>query len=111
MRRIATHKLIGPHTAEILSHQVIELDDEGVVCGLFSFEKEISHTEWLPGLIILSAYPVSRNSGESFLCWKERIELEYSSETSSSVLRAYWVTPFNVSAMEFLPDSRIVPLK
>lgn len=108
MKRFATHRVYSLLTAEIKSSQVLELDEDGGVSKLYPFREEICATEWLPGLVILSPVPVQRVNTECFSDFRRRMQ---EAVFTHAVLRAYWVHPFNVSAMEFVKDSRILPLK
>lgn len=108
MKRLATHRVYSLLTAEIKSSQVLELGEDGRVSKLYPFTEEISATEWLPGLVVLSPCPISKNAGESFSEFKTRIS---EIPVCEAALRAYWIYPFNVSLMEFVGNSRITLLK
>lgn len=108
MKRFATHRVYSLLTAEVKCSQILELDENGAVSKLYPFMEEVCGTEWLPGLIVLSPFPIHRKTGECFADFKKRMQ-DYT--LASSPLRAYWVHPFNVSAMEFLENSCIISLK
>lgn len=108
MKRFATHRVYSLLTAEIKSSQVLELGEDGRVSKLYPFTGEISATEWLPGLVVLSPCSISKNAGESFSEFKTRIS---EIPVCEAALRAYWIYPFNVSLMEFVGNSRITLLK
>lgn len=108
MKRFATHRVYSLLTSEVKCSQVVELDEEGIVSKLYPLKEEICATEWLPGLVVLSSVPVQRKPAECFSDFKKRMQGDASAH---AVLRAYWVHPFNVSAMEFLKNSSIIPLK
>lgn len=108
MKRFATHRVYSLLTAELKSSQVLELDEEGGVSELYPLTEEICATEWLPGLVLLSPFPVAACPGECFADFIKRME---GNLFPHSAVRAYWIHPFNVSAMEFVENSRIVLLK
>ena len=110
MRRVATHRIGNVMTGEWLSVSVIELDEEGYVGGMYPLWGEISRTEWLPGVILLSPFPIERTPDESFGDFMRRLERQAASYNELSPCRAYWLTPFNLSAMDFTPRSRVVLL-
>ncbi len=123
MKRFASHRLYISHLNLLLKNHVVEIDDiTGAVTRYFPFTEEISFTEWLNGLIVLSCdVPV--------ISFKK--ELNISSETtvisvdegknirsvlSSAynktplILKAYYITSFNVFEISFAEDSRVLPL-
>ena len=73
MKRFATHRVYSLLTAEIKSSQVLELEEDGRVSKLYPFTEEISATEWLPGLVVLSPCPIWKNPEENFSEFKMRI--------------------------------------
>lgn len=107
MKRFATHRVYNLLTGEISCFQVIELDEYGTVSKLYPFSEEIRSTEWLPGLIVLSPCPVERLQGEYFSQFKERMVNNFPPD---STCRAYWLTSFNVTDMEFTEGSHFCPL-
>lgn len=108
MKRFATHRVYSLLTAEIKSSQVLELEEDGRVSKLYPFTEEISATEWLPGLVVLSPCPIWKNPEENFSEFKMRIS---KIPVCEAALRAYWIYPFNVALMEFARNSRITLLK
>ena len=54
MRRVATHRVYQVNTGDWLSFPVLELDEAGNVVRIYPLAEEISHTEWLPGMIFVS---------------------------------------------------------
>lgn len=123
MKRFASHRLYISHLNLLLKNHVVEIDDiTGAVTRYFPFTEEISFTEWLNGLIVLSC-------DVSVISFKK--ELNISSETtvisvdegknirsvlSSAynktplILKAYYITSFNVFENSFAEDSRVLPL-
>lgn len=113
MKRIATHRVYDLSMDKMLSNQVVEMDDAGIVCRYFPLGTEIQGTEWLPGAVIVSRFPLLRKDEESFEVFLDRIRYQEKKKeegTSCNMLRAYWVHPFNVLQMEFFPHSRIFSL-
>ena len=109
MRRVATHRAYDLMTSQWVFSPVIELDEDGSVCRIYPLTEEISHTEWLPGVILLSPCSVSKRVGEGFSMFIERITSVVSVHTDTPK-HAYWIYPFNLSAFDFTGSSRIVAL-
>ena len=61
MRRVATHRVYQVNTGDWLSFPVLELDEAGNVVRIYPLAEEISHTEWLPGMIFVSPFFIERN--------------------------------------------------
>lgn len=110
MKRVATHRTGNVITGEWLSVSVIELDDGGYVSRVYPLQEEISRTEWLPGVILLSPFPVERIPDEPFGDFIRRLKRQAASYDELSPCRAYWLASFNLSAMDFTPHTRIVLL-
>lgn len=53
MKRFASHYLYVPGRG-FLKQQVVELNEEGFVTGLFPLQQELESVSWLPGVIVLS---------------------------------------------------------
>ena len=112
MRKIATHRVYDAESGKISSQQVVELDEQGYVLKMYSFSEEIRYTEWLGDLIILSPLELPKIlPDESFSHFKERIASLVQSEGKESPKKAYWMTPFNVSEMEFTSDTHVIVFK
>lgn len=109
MRRVATHRVYDLMTSQWMSFPVIELGEDGRVCRVYPLTGEISHTEWLPGVILLSPCPVSRRADEAFSVFIERIT-GVASRYTDIPKRAYWISSFNLSAFDFTGSSRVVAL-
>lgn len=110
MRRVATHRIGDVITGEWLPVSVIELDERGYVSRMYPLQGEISHTEWLPGMILLSPFPVERTPDEPFADFMRRLKRQAASCDGHSLCRAYWLASFSLSAMDFTPRSRVVLL-
>lgn len=109
MRRVATHRAYDLMTSQWMSFPVIELGEDGKVCRIYPLTGEISHTEWLPGVILLSPCPVSRCADEVFSVFIERTTGVASGYTDTSK-RAYWISSFNLSAFDFTASSKVMAL-
>lgn len=108
MKRFATHRVYSLLTLPSSSSSKTWEDFISAVSKLYPFTEEISATEWIPGLVVLSPCPIWKNPEENFSEFKMRISKIPVCETT---LRAYWIYPFNVSLMEFAGNSRITLLK
>lgn len=116
MRRFASHRVCFLHTGEILKKQVVEIDEiSGVVLSVYPFVEEISFTEWLGGIILLSDVAPERCGSESFETFTGRFVQKHHTEDGNMkdnlCLKAYFITEFNLQQMEFMPQSRIISLK
>lgn len=112
MRKIATHRIYDTESGQISSQQVVEVDEQGHVVQMYSFSEETRHTEWLGDIIIISPLELPQIlPDESFSHFKERIASLIQSGGKERPKRAYWVTPFNVSEMEFTPDTHVIACK
>lgn len=109
MRAVATHRVYDAEKREILAKQVVELDERGYVTRVYPLTEEVRHTEWLGDLIVL--YPQQLPEIlplERFSQYKERITSQLDTPRKGERKKAYLLTPFNVSEMEFTPDTHIV---
>ena len=52
MKRFASHYLLRPDIG-FIKQQVVEVDSEGIVGGIFPLTEEIESVEWMPGVIAL----------------------------------------------------------
>lgn len=123
-RRIATHRVCrlcpaktGKGVVRWMESCVLQWEHPGDSVHISPFCRETEATEWLPGLVILSPFPIERQADESIEHLIERcLACGKASMSETSPLffppaeYVYWVTPFNVSAMQFLPDSRLLCL-
>ena len=66
MRRIAAHRIYLLPQAEWRSASVIELNEAGEVIRVSPLTEEGAHIEWLSGEIIVSPFPLVRESQEDF---------------------------------------------
>lgn len=123
MKRFASHRLYIPHLDLWLRNHVVEIDDiTASVIRYYPFTEEISFTEWLNGLIVLSCdlpeisleNKLNVSSEATVLCVDERknIRSVLSSvyDKTPLVLKAYYITSFNVLEGSFARDSRVLPL-
>lgn len=123
MKRFASHRLYIPHLDLWLRNHVVEIDDiTASVIRYYPFTEEISFTEWLNGLIVLSCdvpeisleNELNVSSEATVLCVDERknIRSVLSSvyDKTPLVLKAYYITSFNVLDGSFARDSRVLPL-
>ena len=109
MRRVATHRAYDLITSHWISFPVIELDENGCVCRIYSLTEEISHTEWLPGMILLSPCPINKGVEEEFSMFIKRVTC-MARIYANTPKRAYWISFFNLSDVGFTSSSRIVAL-
>ena len=108
MKRFAANRVCYVFSQIMLRNQVVEVDEKNhQVIRVFSLEEEIRQTEWLGGLILISADCPERIAGESFATYLQKIK---SLQTEDSSLYAYHITAFDVNSMEFTTESRIVCL-
>lgn len=123
MKRFASHRLYIPHLGVFLKNQIVQLDEKtGGVTDYYPFNEEISFTEWLNGLIVLSYdFPkisscgMARQEPDSAVLFvdddkKLRSILPSDTDNKLLTLNAYYVTLFNVSDMCFSDNSIIVRL-
>lgn len=114
MYRIASHRILDACTSCLSAFQIVERQVDGTF-SLSPFSEEIRHTEWLPGLVILSPFEIIRHEGEGYASFVSRLSeeadlwmrLRLQQEEDFTRCMAYWVTPFDVSHMEFLPHSQV----
>lgn len=52
MKRFASHYLLIPDVG-FIKQQVVEVNAEGIVQGIFPLTEEIESVEWMPGVIVL----------------------------------------------------------
>lgn len=123
MKRFASHRLYISHLNLLLKNHVVEIDDiTGAVTRYFPFTEEISFTEWLNGLIVLSCdVPVISFKKESNISSETtvisvdegkniRSVLSSAYNKTPLILKAYYITSFNVFENSFAEDSRVLPL-
>lgn len=110
MRKIASHRILDVKTGAILAMHVVEITTDGSVARTYPLCGESQNIEWLPGLLIQSpeAPAIAMLAGECFSEFVRRMQKKTIGNESDSKL--YWVSPFNVSQMEFCPSTRIIPL-
>lgn len=100
--------LIADHA--MLRNGVVEIDcSTHHVVRVFQLSEEIRQTEWKGGLIIVCKVQPVRKEGENFNKFIDRLHLE-EMKAENTFLKAFHVTAFNVSLMEFTHESRIMLL-
>ena len=85
MRRIAAHRIYLLPQAEWRSAAVIELNEAGEVVRVSPLTEEGAHIEWLSGEIIVSPFPLVRESQENFQAFLFRITKQRRMRTVSRV--------------------------
>lgn len=115
MKIFASHRLYIPHLDLLLRNQVIEIDScNGGVVAYYPFREEIPFTEWLNGLIVLSYNDVlvSDKAGQFpagttvLYVDNKNIRSLFTLCDDDKLLKAYYITSFNVTDVKFSPDSR-----
>ena len=109
MRKVASHRILDLKTGAILAMHVVEITPDGSVARTYPLCGGSRNIEWLPGLLIQSPEALALEVGEHFAEFILRIQKKTIGNESDSKL--YWVSPFNVSQMEFCTSTRIMPLK
>lgn len=105
MRRFACHRLYAL-PGECLAKGVVELGEDGKVHGWFPLEEEINTTQWIGGVIVLSAAEtMDRVEGESF-----RSFLERGIALAGKDIYAWYITDFDFVKGEFTSRSKCVRL-
>ncbi|MCF2552256.1 hypothetical protein [Bacteroides caecigallinarum] len=122
MKRFASHRLYIPRLDLMLVNNVVEIDSiSREVLSYYPFVKEIPFTEWLNGLIVLSAdVPVLYNGNQYnihnpsttvlYIDSDKKIRSVLPVNADKVPLKAYYITLFNVSEMRFHEDTRVVQL-
>lgn len=106
MKRFAAHRLYLASERKMLVMQVVELDDLGNVNRIFPLAEEVRQTEWIGGIIVVTAENLQSVRDQSFRVFLSRLSAKPEKE-----IKAWHVTSFDVSAMEFTSCSRIVRLQ
>lgn len=116
MKRFASNRLYIPHMGIIMRNQVVEVDEvSGYVVSCFPFTEEISFTEWLGGLIVISDTVPSFSDLNDISAKAESDDNKKTGSVSSviidnTLLKAYHVTDYNVADMCLSAVSRVVLL-
>lgn len=122
MKRFASHRLYIPRLDLMLVKNVVEIDSiSREVLSYYPFVEEIPFTEWLNGLIVLSAdVPVLYNGNQYnihnpsttvlYIDSDKKIRSVLPVNAYKAPLKAYYITLFNVSEMRFHEDTRVVQL-
>ncbi len=98
MRRVAVHRVWVASTRQLLSWQVVEVNERGEAVSCHPFSEETVRTEWWGGLLVLSPVTCRLRRGEPFADFCARTADEVSealraSETSGvSHVSGIWGT-------------------
>ena len=141
MRRVAVHRVWVASTRQLLSWQVVEVNERGEAVSCHPFSEETVRTEWWGGLLVLSPVTCRLRRGEPFADFCARTADEASealraletsgvsdvsgiwgntgTETTGRAapsgaalpLRVFRVTPFEVPTLRLLPSSRLLPVR
>ena len=107
MRRFACHYLYVSADG-CYSQYVVELEDSDRVRAYFPLKEEISATQWIGGVIIISPmYELDICSGEKFVDFLHRAMLETELEQP---VYAWHIADFDLPGKEFTAGSRLVRL-
>lgn len=110
MKRYAAHRVCDVSNLTMLRNYVVEIEEEThSVVQLFELKEEIRFTEWKGGMILLCNELPIRKEQENFADFILRLRANEQDRVQTS-LYAYHITSFDVSAMEFTKNSRIVSL-
>ncbi|WP_455672828.1 hypothetical protein [Phocaeicola sp.] len=105
MKRFACHRLyVSP--GECYAKGVAELENDGRVCACFRLEEEISATQWIGGVIVLSSEEsLERERGETFQAFVQRVL-----ERAEGTVYAWHIADFDWVREEFTSQSKPVRL-
>lgn len=107
MRRFACHYLYVSADG-CYSKYVVELEDNDRVRVYFPLKEELSATQWIGGVIVISPLcELELHSGENFSDFLKRVIME--SETDVPVY-AWYIADFDLIKKEFTTGSRPVRL-
>ena len=107
MKRFACHYLYVSADG-CYSKYVVELEDNGRVGAYFPLKEELSATQWIGGVIIVSPmHELEIYSGEKFADFLQRAMQE--TETEPPVY-AWHIADFDLQKKEFTMESRLVRL-
>ena len=107
MKRFACHYLYVS-AAGCYSKYVVELEDNGRVGAYFPLKEELSATQWIGGVIIVSPmHELEIYSGEKFADFLQRAMLKTEPERP---VYAWHVADFDLQEKEFTVGSRLVRL-
>ena len=83
MRRVAVHRVWVASTRQLLSWQVVEVNERGEAVSCHPFSEETVRTEWWGGLLVLSPVTCRLRRGEPFADFCAR-----TADEASEALRA-----------------------
>ncbi len=116
MKRFASHRIYMFHEGVLLKSYVVEVEAlTGRVLRLYPFTDELSFTEWLGGLIVISHEKPDLSDivvGDAIstcdgIITKKSASTEFSEDT---LLYAFYICDFNVVAMSCSDSSRVIQL-
>ncbi len=107
VRRFACHRLYVSADG-CYSKYVVELKEDESVNRYFPLKEEISATQWIGGVIVLSPFgELEIRSGESFHCFLQRVTVEVG---EPSFLYAWYIADFDFAKKEFTSASKLIRL-
>ncbi len=111
MKRFACHHFYASADG-CYSQYVVELTDDGRLHTYFPLREEISHTQWLNGIIFLSPHTdVERREGESFDSFLQRVAISFPSTCEEETsLYGWYITRFDFDHREFMDEARVLRL-
>lgn len=102
MRRFACHRLYTS-VADCRPQSVVELQADGTLHAVFPLQEEVSATQWIGGVIVLSSFPaLTLQAGETFSAFLQR-----ATSPAGGSLYAWHITDFDLHRKSFRPDSRL----
>lgn len=107
MKRFACHYLYVSEGG-CYSRYVVELEGNGTVSRYFPLKEEISATQWIGGVIVLSSYlGLEIHSQESFACFLKRAIVEIDMDNP---IYAWHVADFDFIQKDFKSTSKLIRL-
>lgn len=105
MKRFACHQLyVLPD--DCYTQYVIELKDDGKVHAIFPLKEEISGTEWIGGVIVLSPFTdLTLQKGESFSDF-----LHKAIDNTKADVYAWHLDSFDFVSNSFIPPCNLTRL-
>ena len=87
MKRFAARRIYLSSEQRMLDLHVVELDDSGIVRTVFPLREEISHTEWVSGIIVIAPGFPPRRPEEPFSGYADRLRSQPAAHRSLQPLR------------------------
>lgn len=110
MRYFAAHRVLLADRKEMLFLCRVGVDSDHDLVTVEPLRGEMSRTEWLGGLIIVSPIVPEREEGECFSPFCSRLYNQIQAFPPSAARYAFYATNFNVSDMEFMSESHFLRL-